>query len=74
MRVLLSDWHATESCTWCEKQRECVTVSFEDGFLNAATLCWNCLQKAVKVRNRQDGGQSAAAASASNGPRPAESV
>lgn len=54
MHVTLTGWHETQSCTWCEKQKECVSVTFEDGFLKQAPLCWSCLQKAVRVRNRQE--------------------
>lgn len=62
MRVTLSAWHEREPCTWCEREKETVTVEFEDGFLASVPLCWRCLQKAVKVRNRTkaDRGDSAA--------------
>ena len=53
MNVSLTAWHDKQSCTWCEKERECVTVSFEDGFLRNSPVCWGCLQKAVRVRSRQ---------------------
>lgn len=53
MNVTLSDWHEETSCNWCEKDRECVTATFSDGFLQNAALCWKCLQTAFKVRNRQ---------------------
>lgn len=53
MHVTLHAWHNEQSCTWCEKQRECVSVTFEDGFLKNAPLCWGCLQKSVRVRTRQ---------------------
>ena len=53
MNVSLNAWHEQHHCTWCEKQKECVSVSFEDGFLKNAPLCWGCLQKAVRVRSRQ---------------------
>ena len=54
MIVSLSNWHEQVDCTWCEKAKECVAVSFDDGFLKSAPLCWSCLQKAVKVRSRQE--------------------
>jgi len=54
MHVTLSEWRESASCGWCEKDKECVSVSFDDGFLKQATLCWTCLQKAVKVRSRQE--------------------
>ncbi|MEX1096241.1 MAG: hypothetical protein WED34_09345 [Planctomycetales bacterium] len=53
MQVVLTAHHDEQGCTWCEKSRECVTVTFDDGFLKNAPLCWGCLQKAVKVRSRQ---------------------
>lgn len=53
MIVTLTDRLESASCTWCEKDRECVTATFEDGFLKGSPLCWGCLQKAVKVRSRE---------------------
>lgn len=55
MNVVLSAWKEEANCAWCEKPRECVTTEFEDGFLKEAPLCWSCLQKAVKVRAKQEG-------------------
>ena len=60
MSVHLTNWHQEALCTWCEKSRECVTTEFADGFLKAAPLCWACLQKAVKVRSRQQEPRTAA--------------
>ncbi len=54
MNVSLTAWHEQCSCTWCEKQKECVCVSFDDGFLKNAPICWACLQRAVRVRSRHD--------------------
>ena len=54
MNVTLTAWHETETCTWCERTKECVTADFGDGFIQNAQLCWRCLQKAVKVRSRQE--------------------
>ncbi len=53
MNVTLTAWHETDTCTWCERSKECVTADFGDGFIKTAPLCWKCLQKAVKVRARQ---------------------
>ena len=53
MQVVLSSWNESTTCTWCEKERECVTASFEDKFLSNSPLCWKCLQTAFKVRSRQ---------------------
>jgi hypothetical protein len=54
MKVTLTNWHETTTCAWCEKEHECVTADFGDGFIQHAALCWKCLQKAVKVRSRQE--------------------
>jgi hypothetical protein len=53
MTVTLTTYHEKATCTWCEREKECVTVNFDDAFLQNTPLCWKCLQKAVKVRNRQ---------------------
>ncbi|MFN0196151.1 MAG: hypothetical protein ACKVT0_05365 [Planctomycetaceae bacterium] len=53
MIVSLHAWQEKGQCTWCEKEKECVSATFEDGFLKNSSLCWGCLQKAVKVRSRQ---------------------
>ena len=60
MDVKLTAWNENDTCTWCERTKECVTADFGDGFIKSAPLCWKCLQKAVKVRNRQEGGTRAA--------------
>ena len=60
MNVTLTAWHETETCLWCEKSKECVTADFGDGFIRGAALCWRCLQKAVKVRSRQQGASATA--------------
>ncbi len=52
MQVTLTAYHDSAACTWCERTKCCITVSFSDGFLQSAPLCWRCLQKAVKVRSR----------------------
>jgi len=52
MHVTLTTWQKRSACTWCERDKECVTVEFQDGFLSGVPLCWRCLQKAVRVRNR----------------------
>ena len=54
MNVNLTNWHETETCTWCEREKECVTAGFADGFIKASPMCWKCLAKAVKVRYRQE--------------------
>jgi len=52
MNVQLTDWHASADCTWCEKEKESVSVKFQNGFLNGI-LCFSCLQRAIKVQSRQ---------------------
>ena len=53
MNVTLSALHETETCTWCERSKECVTATFDDGFIQSEPLCWSCLKNAVKVQNRK---------------------
>jgi hypothetical protein len=54
MKVLLTAWHDSATCRWCEKTRPCVTTTFADGFLQEAPLCWKCLETSVRVRQRKD--------------------
>lgn len=61
MKVALTEWQESATCCWCEKERECVTTTFSDGFLREASLCWKCLQTAFKVRSRQQGDKPAPA-------------
>ncbi len=53
MNVTISSYQENETCTWCEKECEAVTVTFESGFLKNAPVCWKCLQKAVRVHHKQ---------------------
>ncbi len=53
MKVMISAFHESESCTWCQKQTEAVTVEFYGGFLQKCPLCWRCLQQAIRVHHRQ---------------------
>jgi hypothetical protein len=63
MNVTLTELHESETCTWCERTKQCVTSDFGDGFIRKAPLCWRCLQKAVKVRNRQQASSGSAKSS-----------
>ena len=54
MKTLISRWFAAAKCVWCEREKECVTAEFGDGFLAKSQICWRCLQKAIKVRSQQD--------------------
>jgi len=54
MSVTISGLTPEADCVWCEKTRETVQVTFEDGFLRDTAMCWSCLQKAVRVRSRQE--------------------
>ena len=53
-KVHISQWHESTTCNWCDRTKECVTVQFEDGFLIPGPMCWLCLQKTVRARNRQE--------------------
>ena len=53
MKVVLSQRTESAKCRWCEKDRECVTTTFSDGFLKDEPLCWKCLQTAFRVRSSQ---------------------
>lgn len=53
MKALITEWHESGNCVWCEKTTECVTAEFSDGFLAKNTICWKCIQKVVKVKSRQ---------------------
>jgi len=55
MNVTISAWHESETCTWCQKNGEAVTVTFDSGFLRDSSLCWKCLQQAVRVHHTQHG-------------------
>ena len=57
MKALISQRHEKGTCVWCEKEKECITVEFSDGFLSKNEICWRCLQKAVKVRSQQNADQ-----------------
>ena len=60
MQVMISDLYESQACAWCEKQTEAVTVEFYGGFLQKCSLCWKCLQQAVRVHHRQTAGATAA--------------
>jgi len=66
MNVSLSDWHEKAVCTWCQKEAEGVTASFAGGFLRRATLCWKCLQQAVRVHAGQESDGKSGSARAGN--------
>jgi len=54
MNISISEHHTSETCTWCEKTKECVTADFNDAFIGKAAMCWSCLQKAIKVQSRKE--------------------
>lgn len=76
MQIEITDWSEADTCLWCSKEKESVTVTFDGGFLSAATLCWHCLQNAVRVRSRQPAATEDATDTSGNrqtcGSRPAE--
>lgn len=53
MHIVLTQHQASAACAWCEREKETVTADFGDGFIRHAALCWRCLQKAVRVHQRQ---------------------
>ncbi len=53
MNVQITDWNEAATCCWCGKEKECVTIDFDESFFRTSNLCWGCLQNAVRVRSRQ---------------------
>ena len=53
MQAVISEYHSSAKCTWCEKETEGVTVEFDGGFLQRGSLCWKCLQQATRVHHKQ---------------------
>jgi hypothetical protein len=56
MKALISAYHESAACAWCNKTAECVTVQFDGGFLQKSELCFRCLQQSVRVHHKQTGG------------------
>lgn len=54
MQIMITGRNDAAKCVWCEKERETIQVTFSDGFLNNASICYRCLQQAFRVRSRQD--------------------
>ena len=55
MKALITEYHESAKCSWCEKTAEAVTVQFDSGFLTKGELCWKCLQQATRVHHKQQG-------------------
>jgi hypothetical protein len=53
MNVVISAYHETVACTWCNKSAEGVSVQFAGGFLHKSDLCFKCLQQSVRVHHKQ---------------------
>lgn len=53
MNVTISAWHESATCTWCQKDTEAVTVTFDSGFLRDSNLCWKCMKQALRVHHQQ---------------------
>ena len=53
MRILISAYHDSATCTWCNRTVEGVTAQFDGSFLQKGPLCWRCLQQATRVHNLQ---------------------
>lgn len=56
MKALVTAYHASAKCTWCEKTTESITVQFDDGFLQRSELCFRCFQQATRVHHKQTAG------------------
>lgn len=57
MQATISAFYESDTCTWCEKQSEGVTVEFDNGFLQKGRLCFKCLQQAIRVHHKQNSGR-----------------
>ena len=57
MHAVISGYHESKPCTWCNRQAEGVTVEFDGGFLQKGPLCWKCLQQATRVHHKQVNGE-----------------
>lgn len=53
MKALISAFHESTKCMWCQKTSEGITVQFDGGFLRDGELCWKCLQQATRVHHEQ---------------------
>lgn len=53
MKAMISGYHKSTTCEWCEKSNEAVTIEFERGFLKQSALCFRCLQQAIRVHHKQ---------------------
>ena len=51
-RIVISQWHDSSDCNWCDRTKECVTAEHEDGFLSKGPMCWACLRNSVQARSR----------------------
>ncbi len=57
MRIVISEYHESCSCTWCNRTAEGVMAEFDGGFLQKGLLCWRCLQQATRVHHLQSHGE-----------------
>ena len=55
MKALVTAYHQSSTCTWCEKTSEAITVQFDGGFLQTSELCFRCFQQATRVHHKQSG-------------------
>jgi hypothetical protein len=53
MQIVISAYHDSATCTWCNRTVEGVTAEFDGGFLQKGPLCWRCLQQATRVHHAQ---------------------
>ena len=44
----------TGACCYCEREKPVVLVTFLSGFVTESSMCWNCLQKSIRMQSRQN--------------------
>lgn len=47
MHAVISNYHESDTCTWCSRDTEGVTVEFDGGFLHKGPLC--CRRRASTI-------------------------
>lgn len=55
MKALVTAYHESALCVWCEKTTEAITVQFDGGFLQRSELCFRCFQQSTRVHHKQAG-------------------
>jgi len=49
----LTKYNDADTCNWCEKEAEGITVEFAGNFLQKGHFCFKCFQQAVRVHHKQ---------------------